>query len=54
MEMLLASGDKGLERMMTPLNCILKEKRIPSESDTSVITNCFNHKGKIRETEREL
>ena len=45
MEMFLASGDAGLERMTSLFNCILKEKRIPSEWDTSVIVNCFKYKG---------
>ena len=29
-EMLLASGDEGLEKMTSLFNCILKEKRMPS------------------------
>ena len=48
-EMLLALGDAGLERMSSLFNCILKEKRIPSEWDTSVIVNCFKHKGEAKE-----
>ena len=48
-EMLLASGDAGLERMISLFNCILKEKRIPSKWDTSVIVNCLKHKGEATE-----
>ena len=51
MEMLLASGNAGLGRMTSLFNCILKEKRIPSEWDTSVVVNCFKHKGGARERE---
>ena len=42
-KMLLALGDAGLERMTSLFNCILKEKRIPSEWETNVIVNCFKH-----------
>ena len=48
-EMLLASSYAGLERMASPFNCILKENRIPSEWDASVIVNCFKHKGEVTE-----
>ena len=44
-EMLLASGDAGLERMTSLFNCILKEKGIPPELGTRVMVNCFKHKG---------
>ena len=44
-EMLLASGDAGLERMTSLFNCILKEKRIPPELGTRVMVNCFKHTG---------
>ena len=46
---LLASSDAGLERITSLFNCILKEKRIPFESDTNVIVNCFKHKGEATE-----
>ena len=35
-KMLLASGDADLERMTNLFNCILKEKRIPSEWDITI------------------
>ena len=43
-DMLLASGDAGLERMSSLFNCILKDERIPSECDAIVIINCFKNK----------
>ena len=36
-EMLLASGDAGLDMMTSFFNCILKENRISTERDTSII-----------------
>ena len=48
--MLLASGDAALERITSLFNCKLKENRIPSEWDTTVIVNCFKHKGEATET----
>ena len=51
--MLLVSGDAGLERMTSLFNCILKEKRITFEWDTSVIVNCFKCKSEGNR-EREL
>ena len=40
-EILLASGDAGLD-MTSLFNCILKEKRIPTEWDTNTdIVNSF-------------
>ena len=49
MELLLASCDAGLERMTSLFNCILKEKKIPSMWDVSVIVNCFKRKGEAIE-----
>ena len=48
-EMLLASGDAGLERIISLFNFISKEKRIPSKWNTSVIINCFKYKGEATE-----
>ena len=50
-EMLLASGDAGLDMMTSLFNCTLKEKRIPTEWGTSIIINTFKQKGEA--TERE-
>ena len=50
-DMLLASGDAGFERVTSLFNCILKEKRIPSEWDISFIVNCCKHKDEATETE---
>ena len=47
--MLLASGDAALVRMTSLFNCILKEKGIHSEWDTSVIVNFLKHKGEATE-----
>ena len=44
-EMLLASGDAGLDMMTSLFNFILKEKRIPTEWDISSIVNSFKQKG---------
>ena len=48
-EMLLALGDASLERTTSLINCILKEKRMHSESDTKIFVNWFKHKGEARE-----
>ena len=48
-EMLLSSGDAGLDMMTSLFNCILKEKRIPTEWDTSIIVNDFELKGEATE-----
>ena len=48
-EMLLASGDAGLDMMTSLFNCILKEKRIPTEWGTSIIINTFKQKGEATE-----
>ena len=48
-DMLLALGDSGLERITSLFNCILQEKRIPSKWDTGVIVICFEHEGKSTE-----
>ena len=48
-EMLLASGDADLEMMTTLFNCILKEKRISPEWDTSFTVNSLKHKGETTE-----
>ena len=42
-DMLLASGDAGLERMSSLFNCILKDERTP-ECNAIVIINCFKNK----------
>ena len=49
-EMLLASGDAGLETLVSLT--IIKEMLITSEWDTSVIVNCLKHKGETCESER--
>ena len=48
-EMLLASGDAGWDMMTSLFNCILKEKRIPTEWGTSIIINTFKQKGEATE-----
>ena len=48
-EMLLTSGDAGLDMMTSLFNCILKEKRIPTEWDTRIIANNFKLKGEATE-----
>ena len=48
-EMLLASGDAGLDMMTRLFNCILKEKRISTDWDTRVIVNSFKQKGEATE-----
>ena len=48
-EMLLALGDASLEKATSFINCILKEKRMHSESDTKIFVNWFKHKGEARE-----
>ena len=50
-EMMLASDDAGLKRMASLVNCILKEKGISPEWDTSATVNCFKHKGEAKERE---
>ena len=49
-EMLLASGDAGLETLVSLT--IIKETLITSEWDTSVIVNCLKHKGETCESKR--
>ena len=44
-EMLLATGEAGIERMTNLFNRIVDEKEIPAEWNTSVIVNCFKNKG---------
>ena len=48
-EMLLAFGGAGLDMMTSLFNCILKEKRIHIEWDTSIIVNSFKQKGEAAE-----
>ena len=48
-EMLLASGEAGIERMTNLFNRIVDEKEIPAEWNTSVIVNCFKNKGEATE-----
>ena len=44
-EMLLASGDLGIERLTKLFNKILADNKIPEDWNTSVIVNCFKNKG---------
>ena len=48
-EMLLASGDIGIERLTKLFNQILVEKQVPDDWNTSVIVNCFKNKGEAVE-----
>ena len=48
-EMLLALGNLSLEWMTGFLNCILSKKRIPDDSNTRIIVNCFKHRGEADE-----
>ena len=44
-EMLKASGEAGLELFMELFNNIVKEEKMPSNWEMSVIINCFKGKG---------
>ena len=44
-EMLKASGEAGLELFIELFNNIVKEEKVPSDREISVIINCFKGKG---------
>ena len=44
-EMLKASGEVGLELFIELFNNIVKEEKVPSDWEMSVIINCFKGKG---------
>ena len=44
-EMLKASGEAGLELFIELFNNIVKEEKVPSDWEMSVIINCFKRKG---------
>ena len=44
-EMLKASGEAGLELFIELFNNIVKEEKVPSDWEISVIINCFKGKG---------
>ena len=44
-EMLKASGEAGLELFIELFNHIVKEEKVPSDREMSVIINCFKGKG---------
>ena len=48
-EMLLASGDQGIDRLAKLFNQILAENHVPDDWNTSIIVNCFKNKGEATE-----
>ena len=48
-EMLLASGDVGIEWIKNLLNKIIAENKVLEDWDMSVIVNCFKNKGDATE-----
>ena len=48
-EMLLASGEPGIQRLTQLFNKILVDNEIPEDWNTSVIVNCFKNKGEAVE-----
>ena len=46
-EMLKASGEAGLELFIELFNNIVKEEKVPSDWEMSVIINCSPLKGKV-------
>ena len=44
-EMLLASGEIGIERLTELFNRVIREELVPEDWNTSTIVNCFKNKG---------
>ena len=53
-KILLASGDPDLERMANFFKCMLSEKRLPTDWNTSITLNCFNYKKEVTERGRTI
>ena len=51
-EMLLASGDLGIEQMTNLFCKIIAENKVPEDWNTRVIVNCFNNK--VRQLNEEI
>ena len=48
-EMLLASGEIGIERLTELFNRVIREELVPEDWNTSTIVNCFKNKGEATE-----
>ena len=49
LELVLASGNAGIDWMTNLFNRIIAQNKVPGDWDSSVIVNCFKNKGDTTE-----